>query len=110
VDLFRWPNTTEEEVRRAEERQRATRKPVERPLGYGSQNGFDSFVLTVVAPGEQLYFSVPANHVSKSWHFEIPFRLAVPNKSGMRPPYSYVAFYQDDLDRAQGKAATPTAR
>jgi hypothetical protein len=110
LDLFRWRNMTEEEVRRAEEAQRATRKPVERPLGYGSQNGFNSFVLTVIAPGEQLYFSVPANHVSKSWHFEIPFRLAVPNKSRIRPPYSYVAFYPDDLDRAQEKAATPTTR
>ena len=110
LDLFRWRNMTEEEVRRAEEAQRATRKPIERPLGYGSQNGFNSFVLTVIAPGEQLYFSVPANHVSKSWHFEIPFRLAVPNNSRIRPPYSYVAFYQDDLDRAQEKAATPTTR
>ncbi len=103
LDLFRWPNMTEEEVRRAEEAQRATSKPVERPLGYGSQNGFNSFVLTLIAPGEQLYFSVPANHVSKSWHFEIPFRLAVSNKSRIRPPYSYVAFYQEDLDRALGK-------
>lgn len=110
LELFRWPNMTEEVVRRAEEAQRATSKPVERPLGYGSQNGFNSFVLTVIAPGEQLYFSVPANHVSKSWHFEIPFRLAVPNNSRIRPPYSYVAFYQDDLDRAQGKAPTSTTR
>ena len=110
LDLFHWPNTTEEEVRLAEERQRATIKPVERPLGYGSPNGFNSFVLTVIAPGEQVYFSVPANHVSKSWHFEIPFQLAVPSHGRIRPPYSYVAFYQDDLDRAQGKAATPTTR
>jgi hypothetical protein len=110
LDLFRWPNMTEEEVRRAEEAQRATSKPVERPLGYGSQNGFNSFVLTVIAPGEQLYFSVPANHVSRSWHFEIPFRLALPSNSRIRPPYSYVAFYQEDLDRAQGRASTPTTR
>ena len=108
LDLFHWPNMTEVEVRRAEEAQRATSKPVKRPLGYGTQNGFNSFVLTLIAPGDQLYFSVPSNHVSKSWHFEIPFRLAVPNNSRIRPPYSYVAFYQDDLDRAPGKAATPT--
>jgi hypothetical protein len=110
LGLFRWPNMTEEEVRRAEEAQRATSKPVERPLGYGSQNGFNSFVLTVIAPGDQLYFSVPANHVSKSWHFEIPFRLAVPNSSRIRPPYSYVAFYKEDLDRAEEKAPAPTTR
>jgi hypothetical protein len=110
TDIFRWPNRTEEEVRRAEEAQRATSKPIERPLGYGSQNGFNSFVLTLIAPGEQLYFSVPANHVSKSWHFEIPFRLAVPNNSRIRPPYSYLAFYQEDLDRAQEKVPAPTTR
>jgi hypothetical protein len=110
LGLFRWPNMTEEEVRRAEEAQRATTKPVERPLGYGSQNGFNSFVLVVIAPGDQLGFSVPTNHVSKSWHLEIPFRLAVPNNSRIRPPYSYVALYQDDLDHVQEKAATPTTR
>jgi hypothetical protein len=109
LDLFRWPNMTEQEVRRAEERQRATSKPVGRPLGYGTHNGFNSFVLTLIAPGDQVYFSVPANHVSKSWHFEIPFRLAVPNNSRIRPPYSYVAFYQDDLDRKAGKPTTPAS-
>jgi hypothetical protein len=87
---------------------RASTKPIERPRGYGSQSEFDSFVLTLIAPGDQQYFSGPVNHVSKNWHFEIPFRLAVPNNSRIRPPYSYVAFYQDDLDRVQGKAATPT--
>jgi hypothetical protein len=61
-------------------------------------------VLTLIAPGNQVYFSVAANHVSSTWHCEIPFRLAVPNSSRIRPPYSYVAFYQEDLDRAQGKA------
>jgi hypothetical protein len=110
LDLFRWRNMTEDEIRRAEERQRATSKPVERPRGYGSQNGFNSFVMTLIAPGDQVYFSVPANHVSKTWHFEVPFRLAVPNSSRIRPPYSYVAFYQEDLDKAQVKAPAPTTR
>src|SRR5579859_329739 len=110
TDIFRWPNMTEEEVRSAEEKQRTSSKHLERPFGYGRQNYFNSFVLTLIKPGDQLYFSVPANHVSKTWHFEIPFRLAVPNRSRIRPPYSYVAFYQEDLDQAEGKAATPTTR
>jgi len=106
MDIFRFPNLTEEEIRSAEERQKSATSPVERPRGYGSHNGFDSFVLTLIAPGEQVYFSVPANHVSKTWHFEIPFRLALPNNSRIRPPYSYLAFYQEDLKNA--RAATPT--
>jgi hypothetical protein len=110
MDIFRFPNMTEEEIKSAEEKTRASTNPIERPRGYGSKSGFDSFVLTLIAPGDHLYFSVPANHVSKSWHFEIPFRLALPNNSRIRPPYSYVAFYQDDLDRAEGKTATPTTR
>jgi len=110
MDIFRFPNMTEEEIRSAEEKTRASTKPIDRPRGYGRLSGFDSFVLTLVAPGDQLYFSVPANHVSKSWHFEIPFRLAVPNSSRIRPPYSYVAFYQEDLDRAEEKAPAPTTR
>jgi hypothetical protein len=109
MDIFRFPNMTEEEIRSAEEKTKTSTKRIERPRGYGSQNGFDSFMLTLISPGEQVYFSVPANHVSKTWHFEIPFRLALSNNSRIRPPYSYVAFYQDDLDRAQGKA-TPTTR
>jgi hypothetical protein len=108
LDIFRWPNRTEEEVRSAEGRSKTSTKPVERPHGYGSQDGFDSFKLILVASGEHVYFSVPANHVSSTWHFEIPFRLAVPNNSPTRPPYSYLAFYQEDLDQAQGKAAAPT--
>lgn len=110
VALFRWPNRTEDEVRSAEEVARLSGKLVQRPRGYGSQSGFDSFRLIVIAPGDQILFSVPSNHVSKTWHFEIPFRLAVPNNSSTRPPYSYLAFYQDDLDRATGTMSAPTTR
>jgi hypothetical protein len=110
VGLFRWPNRTEDEVRSAEEGAQLSGKLLQRPHGYGSQSGFGSFRLIVIAPGDQILFSVPSNHVSKTWHFEIPFRLAVPNNSAIRPPYSYLAFYQDDLDRATGTVTAPTTR
>lgn len=105
-DIIRFPNMTEAEVRSAEAMQRGSKKPSERPLGYGIDSGFDTQTFTLIPPGEQVLFSVPSNHVSETWHLEIPFRLALPNKSRMRPPYSYVAFYQEDLKNAQ--AATPT--
>jgi len=108
-DIVRFPNMIEEEVRNAEkEILRHSNVPAERPLGYNFYNGFDTFELTLIPPGGQVPFSVPINHVTENWHFEVPFRLAVENKSKLRPPYSYVAFYQDDLDRAQGRAAKPT--
>ena len=56
MDIFRFPNLTEEEIRSAEERNRSATSPVERPRGYGSRNGFDSFVLTLIAPGEKGLF------------------------------------------------------
>ena len=110
VSLFRWPNSTEDEVRSAEEAARISGKLVQRPRGYGSQSGFGSFRLIVIPPGDQVLFSVPSNHVTKTWHFEIPFRLAVPNNSSIRPPYSYLAFYHDDLDRAGRTVTAPTTR
>jgi hypothetical protein len=102
LGLFRWPNRIEDEIRAAEEAARISSKLVQRPRGYGSQSGFDSFRLITIAPGDQVLFSVPSNHVSSAWHLEISFRLAVPNNSPIRPPYSYLAFYQNDLDRATG--------
>jgi hypothetical protein len=59
----------------------------------------------MIPPGGQVFFSLLLNHMSKVWHFEIPFRLALPNKGRIRPPYSYVVFYQEDL---HGNAAPPT--
>jgi len=108
MDIFRFPNLTEEEVLNAEEMARSSGKLIKRPRGYGWRNGFDSFRLSLVAPGDEVYFSVPTNHVTERWHFEIPFRLAVTNNSPVRPPYCYLAFYQEDLDRARAKAGAPT--
>jgi len=99
---------TEQEVRSAEEMQRNAKVSPERPLGYDSHNGFDTVALTLIPPGKQALFSIPINHVSKTWHFEIPFRLALPKKGRIRPPYSYVAFYEEDLKDNHGNAAAPT--
>jgi hypothetical protein len=85
VALFRWPNRTEDEVRGVEEAARLSGKLVPRPRGYGSQSGFDSFRLIVIAPGDQILFSVPSNHVSKTWHFDQSGSLGIvswPDLSG----------------------------
>lgn len=116
-DIFRSPNLNEAAVSGAEWAQKQAVQGIpqkdrpERPHGYNGGNGPTGVqVITLIPPGGKVFFSVPANHVGATWHFEIPFRLALPNKSRIRPPYSYLAFYQEDLDRAQGKAPAPTTR
>ena len=110
-DIVRFPNMTEKEVRSAEAMQSGSKEPSERPPGYGIDSGFDALTLTLIPPGGQVLFTVPSNHVSETWHLEIPFRFALPNKSRIRAPYSYVAFYQEDLkDAVAQKSPMPITR
>lgn len=65
----------------------------ERPTGYYS----DVKSLATIPPGMAVYFSLPINHVNKRWHFEIPFNFDLRVRGPIHEPYSYVAFYWDDL-------------
>lgn len=111
ADIFIWPNTSEAEVIGAEDAAKVAaqsdRSVRPRPHGYNDGREPSAQLLRVVPPGARIVFSVPSNHVTKDWHVQIPFRLALPNESGVRPPYSFVAFYQDDLKRKNEKAAEP---
>jgi hypothetical protein len=116
-DIFRSPNMTEAEVRGAENTQKrggqegSSKGLPERPRGYNGGYEPVAPTLTVIPPGGQVLFSLPANHVSKTWHFEIPFRFALPSNQGLRAPYSYVAFFQEELkdDRRDATRPMPTA-
>jgi hypothetical protein len=115
TDIFIWPNMNEAEVVGAEE---AAKNPPrtsdksgngKRPHGYGNGHEPGPQVLRIVPPGGRVLFSVPVNHVGKTWHLEIPFRLALPNESRIRPPYSHIAFYEEDTNQginSQPKPAT----
>jgi len=108
TDLFQFPNEEEEAVRAAEWNEQLRLKsgkmsgPPIRPNGYGWQG---LAILTIIPPGGELSFSLPIDHVSKMWHIEIPFRLALDNDGSERPPYSYLAFFWDDLPEVYRKAA-----
>lgn len=54
-----------------------TLKP-ERPMprGYGYMG--EVFSSLSLASGKEVLFSLPANHLSTKWHFEIPFTFAAP--------------------------------
>jgi hypothetical protein len=98
TDIIRSPNMNEAEVRGAEKARRDAANEQESPP-HGYNGGYEPLApkLTMIPPGGQLLFSLPVNHVDRFWHFEVPFRLALPNKGRRRPPYSYVAFYQEDF-------------
>jgi hypothetical protein len=114
TDIFIFPNMTEAEIAAAEDMEKRaepdhhSKKAAERPHGYNAGNEPMSPTITEIPPGKQLLFSLPASHVSESWHIEIPFRLALANTSGIRPPYSYVAFYDKDL-KEPAEHAAPSA-
>jgi hypothetical protein len=52
------------------------------PAGYASGMG----VVRTIAPGRDLVFSVPANHVSPNWFMQVPFQFSLsPVKQGAQP-------------------------
>jgi len=63
------------------------------PHGYTSS--VSSFV--TIGPGQTVYFSLPLNHVSKTWHIEIPFRFALRQQGPYREPESHIDFFWEDL-------------
>jgi hypothetical protein len=103
TDIFVWPNRNESEVRGAEDVLRGDSQGagkndnLKRPHGYNGGDEPGTQILRIITPGEEVLFSIPANHVGTTWHCEIPFRFALPDKKRTRPPYSYVSFYQEDL-------------
>lgn len=112
TDIFLSPNMNEAEVDAAIAEAHGSPNDVERkeakfrPHGYNHGYHPGIQVLTVVPPGGEIPFSVPSNHVSKSWHFEIPFRFALKNEGPIRQPYSFVAFFWDDLPEAYRTGST----
>jgi hypothetical protein len=100
TDIFLSPDQNEAEIKGVEDSLKGVsegKESASRPHGYngGYQPGFQ--VLTVIPPGVAVPFSVPISHVSKTWHFEVPFRFALKHEGAIRQPYSYVAFFWDDL-------------
>jgi hypothetical protein len=51
-----------------------SREPMKMPYGYESEVSSEMDI----PPGTEAYFSLPANHLSETWHFEIPFTFKVP--------------------------------
>jgi hypothetical protein len=102
--IFLHPNEDEAEVRGAEKAARSSQEPMKRPHGYNGGYQPGPQILKVIPPGGEVLFSLPINHVSQTWHFEVPFRFALKQEGAIRQPYSYVAFSWDDLPESYRKA------
>lgn len=107
ADIFLNPSQTEAEVRGAEYAakslscsNRTIAHQAVRPHGYNEGEQPSVLALQMIPPGGHGLFSLPANHVSKAWHIEVPFRFALKHSGSERQPYSYVAFFWDDLPEA----------
>jgi len=97
AEIFLHPNDDEAEVRGAEKSAKSSRGLIERPHGYNDGYQPGPQVLKVIPPGGEILFSLPINHVSKTWHVEVPFRFALKQEGTIRQPYSHVAFFRGDL-------------
>jgi hypothetical protein len=63
------------------------------PRGYWSE----VYSTTTIGPGEDLFFSVPLNHVSPYWYMEIKFRPALPGGNRVTQPETTLCFYWWDI-------------
>jgi hypothetical protein len=112
TDIYLFPNQTEAEVRGAESTSngrdggKVKADNLRRPQGYSGGHQPGPQVLKVIPSGGEVLFSLPIDHVRPSWHLEIPFRFALKHEGSARPPYSYVAFFWDDLPDAYRTGST----
>jgi hypothetical protein len=66
------------------------------PSGYAPGMG----VARTIAPGKDIVFSVPANHVSPNWYMQVPFHFSLaPVKEGEQP-ICYAAFTWENLPKS----------
>jgi hypothetical protein len=62
--------------------QKSEAKADQIPRGYMEEVGS----LVTINPRREILFSMPANHLSKRWHIEIPFEFGLPKGKGPRDP------------------------
>jgi hypothetical protein len=76
------------------------------PIGYEG----DLRTAVPIPPGGHVFFSLPINHVSPTWHLEIPFEFDLPRThQPHRQPVTYVDFFDDDLP-LKDRAATQSTK
>jgi hypothetical protein len=73
------------------------------PEGYAAE----VFSTTTIAPGSDLLFSVPLNHVSQFWYLQIMFNLDVPGGGYGSEPHSTLSFHWQDIPEKFRQDAHP---
>jgi hypothetical protein len=93
------------------------RMPKSGPRDYGPMpNGYASAVdaasRQTIAPGKEVLFSVPVNHVAPGWFLQVSFQFDLsPAKDGAAQPVCYAAFAWDGIpEKLREQTGTPTMR
>ena len=73
----------------------AVSKPNKKPNGYTSELPGTYRV----APGKELLFSFPRNHVSSGWYMRVKFALDLNSSSASIGPFTYLPFHENDLPK-----------
>jgi hypothetical protein len=66
------------------------------PTGYAPGLG----TVQTIAPGKDLVFSVPANHLSPNWFMQVPFQFSLPPVKEGEQPLCYAVFTWEDLPQS----------
>ena len=67
------------------------------PAGYSAAIGSP----VIIASGKSLLFSVPVNHVSKSWYLRVPFRFHLAPLKASEQPICYAEFTLENVPEDQ---------
>lgn len=71
----------------------SAREALQPPVGYDLDVGSRA----VIRPGQEVLFSVPANHIDPRWYLRVRFELELPPPKSGRQPYSFVEYGWADL-------------
>jgi len=67
------------------------------PAGYSTAIGSP----VTIAAGKSILFSVPVNHVSKSWYLRVPFRFRLTSLEASEQPICYAEFTLENIPEKQ---------
>jgi len=72
-------------------------------------NGYTSELPGIyrVAPGKELLFSIPRNHISTAWYMRVKFALDLNRSSVSTGPFTYLPYHEADLPKEFQSARVP---
>ena len=81
--------------------------PAEEPKPPNGYSQSDLLTTSTIEPGKNLLFSVPINHVGRTWELQIKFYLELPGGSYGYGPRSLLSFGWSDIPKKFRENASP---